>query len=220
MRWLNQLAGWAAAMIVVACRWTMRVSIENDPRPEIRAAGKGFAVAFLHAHQVAGVVGFDDKNLMAMVSRSRDGDLLVPSLICCGFRYARGSSRKRGKDKGGQTALAEMQAFVATGGSAMLAVDGPQGPRNVVRRGVVTLAIAEDVPIVPVLMLPSRRWFIQATWDRMQIPKPFSRITLYWGDPIWPEDRTNSELRHVTADALRELEMRFDPEEASRFHDG
>ncbi len=218
MRWLNQIVGWIAAILLVVWRSTMRFSYVDDPRPALREQGKGGAIAFLHAHQIAGVMGVDDRHVRVMVSHSRDGDLLIPSLRCRGISYVRGSSRKRGVDKGGQSALAELGECTRERGFALLAIDGPQGPRNEVHRGVASLAVENDAPILPVIILPTRRWIVKGTWDRLQIPVPFSRITFHWGAPIWPDGRDIEELRTLTAGALREIEERQDPEEAAFCH--
>jgi len=214
VRWLNRLVGWFVAAASLVWRLTLRVSFENDRRAELLGAGKGLTVALLHAHQIAGVLGFDDKRSCVMVSRSRDGDLIAPSLSIRGIGVARGSAKKRGIDKGGRTALAELGECVAGGGTALLTVDGPQGPRNRVRRGVASLAAEQGVPILPVVILASRYWLLERSWDRLQIPKPFSRVTFHWGDPIRPEGKSLLDLCNATAQALRDLEQRFHPEEA------
>jgi lysophospholipid acyltransferase (LPLAT)-like uncharacterized protein len=218
MRWPYQVVGWIAAMLLLLWRWSIRFSYINDPRPALRKQGKGAAIGFLHAHQIAGVMGVDDSHVRVMVSQSRDGDLLTPSLRCRGISYARGSTRKNGVDKGGRAALAKLAECVAESGFGLLAVDGPQGPRNIAQRGVAILAVEFDVPILPVIIVPSRRLILSRTWDRMQIPLPFTRITFHWGEPILPDGRSIEELRALTADALRELERQQDPAEAALCH--
>jgi lysophospholipid acyltransferase (LPLAT)-like uncharacterized protein len=72
-------------------------------------------------------------------------------------------------------------------------------------------------PILPVLVLPSRRWFLEKTWDRFQIPKPFSTLSLIFGEPILPRKDEDSEtLRLRVSQALNALEQKHDPEEAER----
>jgi lysophospholipid acyltransferase (LPLAT)-like uncharacterized protein len=100
----------------------------------------------------------DDRRMAAMVSRSRDGALLVPSLIVRRVTAVRGSSRSKGCDKGGRKALQGMVDHLRRDTPALLAVDGPKGPRNHVHRGVVDLAVEADAPVLPVVVLPSRRW--------------------------------------------------------------
>jgi lysophospholipid acyltransferase (LPLAT)-like uncharacterized protein len=151
-----------------------------------------------------------------MVSRSADGDLLVPSLRVRRVRAVRGSSRSGPRDKGGRAALTTLIASTRAGVPALLAVDGPRGPRNVVHRGVVHLAMAASAVILPVVVLPSRRWVLRGTWDRMQVPCPFSHIRLIFGTPLVPQPgEDDAALRDRLARALRRLEVEHDPVEAN-----
>jgi lysophospholipid acyltransferase (LPLAT)-like uncharacterized protein len=189
----------------------------NDPRPRLRAEGTSYIYALLHAHQVAAVLVNDERRgrLAAMVSRSHDGDLLVPSLTLRGVRAARGSTRKEGRDKGGGTAANALARLVAAGIPALIAVDGPRGPRNYVHRGVAVLAQRTGAPILPTLVLPSRRWFLRKTWDRFQIPQPFCTLNLIFAEPIAARAGEDDEaLRTRVATALNALERHYDPAEA------
>ena len=99
----------------------------------------------------------------------------------------------------------------------VFAVDGPRGPRNHVNRGVAVLSERAGAPILPTLVLPSRRWFLAKTWDRFQVPKPFSRVSLIFGEPILPREGEDGEaLRLRVSRAMNALEWKYDPEEAGR----
>ena len=182
--------------------------VRDDPRPALRAAGRPYVYAILHAHQVAAVLINDDPGIAAMVSQSRDGDLLVPSLRVTGVGAMRGSSRKAGRDKGGRRALELLEEHTRRGHPSLLAVDGPQGPRNHVHRGVIDLARSTGAAIVPCVIVPSRRWFLR-TWDRFQIPKPFTRAHVYVAPPIYvPADADDNLLaakRNELQQALDDL---------------
>lgn len=214
---LHRLAGWLLAFVVLLWRVSCRRTVRDDPRPALRAAGRPYAYALLHAHQVAAVLVNDDPGIAAMVSRSRDGDLLVPALRVTGVAAMRGSSRRRGRDKGGREALAELIAHTRGGRPALIAVDGPQGPRNRVHYGIVHLARQADAVILPVAIVPSRRWILRRAWDRFQIPQPFCRLTMTFGAPLDPrDDPSDARVRDAVTAALAALERRCDPEEAAR----
>ena len=61
--------------------------------------------------------------------------------------------------------------------------DGPRGPRYHMSKGPIHLASMHQVPIVPVTVNASRYWECKS-WDRFQIPKPFSTLTVVLGEPI------------------------------------
>lgn len=204
---MKKLAGWILAGFLLTLRALTRGRFVDDPRPALRASGRPYVMAALHAHQIAAVCHSDEERLAAIVSRSTDGDLLVPSLRVRGITPVRGSSSKKGKDKGGLRALVEMANLVREGCAAIITVDGPRGPRGVPQPGIAVLAQRADAMILPVIAVASRYWVLRKTWDLMQIPKPFSRIEIVYGDPIEPrnfEDR-DALLREV-ATALRRLE--------------
>ena len=213
---LPRLLGLLAAGVLVGWRATLRIRLEGDPRPGLRAAKRRYVYAILHAQQLSFILLSDDVPILAMVSASTDGEWLVP--LCRARRIVpvRGSTGKHGQDKGGRAALAELADGVCQGRPALLAVDGPRGPRNGVHRGVVDLARETDACIVVAGVFPNARHILARTWDRTQLPRPFSTLTGRFRPPIDP--RTFSDavtLRaHVAAELLA-LEQAFDPDEAS-----
>lgn len=184
MHLLFTALGWLAAAVFCLVRWSCRYRYVDDPRPGILAGGETYLYALLHAHQLAGVMIEDRLPLATMASRSRDGDLIVPALVTRGLIPTRGSSRSGGRDKGGRAALAEMEALLRRGIPGCLTVDGPRGPRGRVHRGIVELAVATGVPVLPIVVIPARRWILTGTWDRLQIPRPFTTVSVTFGEPL------------------------------------
>jgi len=208
---LNRLAGWCIALVVLMWRQTCRIAFEHDPRPELRAQKQPYVMALLHAHQVSAVLANDEKHMAAMVSRSADGDLLVPSLRLRRVQAVRGSSRRNGRDKGGATALLTLARLTASGIPTLLAVDGPRGPRNHVQPGIATLARRSGAVILPTIAIASKRWLLQRTWDRMQLPKPGAQLRVIFGPPI-PADTNLADavVCHQVEAALALLEATYD----------
>jgi lysophospholipid acyltransferase (LPLAT)-like uncharacterized protein len=217
--WLHYLAGCLAALVILLLRLSSRRRVLDDPRPALRAERRGYIYALLHAHQLSALVVNDDRRMAAMVSRSADGATLVPILRARRVWAVRGSSRSGGKDKGGRAALAELAAMLRSGVPALLAVDGPTGPRNHVRRGVVDLARDTGAAILPVVVVPSRRWILTRSWDRMQIPKPFATLRLAFGMPISVgNSESGDDVCARVSEAIDALERRYDPAEADSRH--
>ena|SRR6185295_93226 len=215
-RLLLHLVAVLGAMVLVGWRLSLRVRVEGDPRPALRAAGRRYVYAILHAQQLNFILLSDDVPILAMVSGSGDGDWLVP--LCRARRIVpvRGSTRLPGEDKGGRAALASLADGVRSGLPALLAVDGPRGPRNKVHWGVVDLARETDACIVVAgVFLPERRFVLERTWDRTQLPRPFTTLTGRFRPPIDPRDFPDRDgLRARVAAELLALEQTFDPDEA------
>lgn len=218
-RLITRTAGWLIGLVVLVWRITCRYRVQNDPRPALRAQGRPYAYALLHAHQVAAVFCNDEERMAAMVSRSTDGDLLAPSLRLRRVLPVRGSTRKAGRDKGGKEALEGMKAQSRQGVPVLFAVDGPRGPRNRVQRGVATLAQSTGAVVLPTVVVPTRRHILARSWDRLQVPLPGATVALIFGDPIDPAELAAGpdgaeRLRSAIEVSLTALEATHDPEEA------
>ena len=100
---------------------------------------------------------------------------------------------------------------MAKGKAAGFTVDGPRGPAGVVQPGAVWLAKATGNPVVPFHLEASRHWTIDS-WDRTQIPKPFSTVSIVIGEPFYvaPDaDQTALEAARLRLEqSLKALEPR------------
>jgi lysophospholipid acyltransferase (LPLAT)-like uncharacterized protein len=144
-----------------------------------------------------------------MISQSRDGDMIADVCQRFNFRPVRGSS-----SRGGREALAKIVADLAEHSCAVHAVDGPRGPRGVIKAGLIVMAQLSGIPIVPVAVSVSRAWVLNS-WDRFLIPKPFSTIFVHWGTPI----PVPASLDNAKFDALRgevEAKLRQMQDDADR----
>lgn len=63
----------------------------------------------------------------------------------------------------------------------MVTPDGPKGPAQVAKMGVIQLARASGLPIVPLTFGCSKKHF--ASWDQFMVPYPWSRGLYRWGLP-------------------------------------
>lgn len=87
-------------------------------------------------------------------------------------------------------------------------VDGPRGPRYLAKSGPVMLAKKTQNPILPFVIECSSHWTVKS-WDRLQIPRPFSRAKVIYGEPIFVPDRGDDEaMRLEMQAALDELNGR------------
>jgi hypothetical protein len=214
MKYSAWMLGWLIAIAILILRACCRIRLHGDPRPGLRARLQPYAYSVLHAHQIAAIIG-SEHGTGAMVSRSNDGKLLIPSLRVRGIVPIRGSSRRKGRDNGGLAAIEAMIEHVLGGAPVYLAVDGPHGPRNRVHKGVAMLSQRTGAAVINMVAVPTRRWVFTRAWDRFQIPKPFATINGYFGEPIFPRHGENVEqYRQRIETALNDLEQEHDPIEA------
>ena len=145
------------------------------------AGGGQIIFAGLHEGMMMLPYHFRDRTAgVVMVSGSRDGDIIADTVERFGMRAVRGSSRH-----GGRHALDQMiDALRAGGVSAGMIVDGPRGPARVAKQGVVLLARATGLPIVPGTWW-ARPLLRVGSWDRTIVPLPFSRIAFAFAEPLF-----------------------------------
>lgn len=216
-RWLGIWSMAAVARLLSGYGWVLGSScavrvLGDDPRAKLRQNGQSYTLALLHAHQIAAIVGSDEPRLCTVVSRSKDGGLLLPLLKRYGIDCIRGSSERAGAQaKGGLAALRHLIRRQRSGDTTLFAIDGPTGPRGYVQPGIVALAQSTQAAIVPMVAVCSQKWILQRTWDRMQIPKPTAQISLVFGEPITPHPSQASTTATQIAQALAKLEAKWEP---------
>ena len=201
-------------MAVLILRACCRIRLHNDPRPNLRARSQTYVYSVLHSHQIAAVI-HGEQGTGAMVSRSADGELLVPCLLMCGIVPIRGSNRQTSGDKGGLAAIEALIEHVKGGAPGYLAVDGPRGPRNRVHKGIAVLSQRTGAAVINMVAVPTRRWIFTRAWDRFQIPKPFATIHGYFSEPLfYREGEGVEQYRKRIETSLNDLEREHDPIES------
>ncbi len=173
---------------MISCR-VVKWEGEGREQEALRRSGGGAVYATWHQRMSYHFHHFGPRHPTVMISQSRDGEYAARVAAWLGFRNVRGSSTR-----GGSKALRELVQTIKEGQLGAMLVDGPQGPARVAKIGSVVLARDAGVPIIPTLWGCDRCWMLNS-WDRYLIPKPFARIVLYSGDPIWiPPEADGAEL--------------------------
>lgn len=160
---------------------TLRLRVENDVvfRQHLEIGGR---VVFASWHQRF-FGGFFIPRIYGsphciMISRSRDGDFIAGVVAHIGWRAVRGSS-----SLGGREALQRMiDALIECRVGAHI-VDGPQGPPQVVKPGLILLAQRTGAAICPAYVAYENPWIFNS-WDRFMVPKPFSRVMIRFDEEL------------------------------------
>ena len=158
---------------------TARVSVEGKHHlDEIRASGRQPIYAVWHDRIFLGTYLLRDSHAVYLTSQSFDGEYIARFLQRFGYGVIRGSSTR-----GGGRGLVEMVRGMRRGLEMGFTVDGPKGPRYKVKPGVLMLAKKTGNPILPFTVSAKHYWTVN-NWDRLQIPRPFARAKLIFGNPI------------------------------------
>jgi lysophospholipid acyltransferase (LPLAT)-like uncharacterized protein len=120
---------------------------------------------------------FSDRHGAALISASRDGDLLTDAVQRFGFDVVRGSSSRLGA-----TAILQLSQILASGGDVVITPDGPRGPAYELGPGIIFLAQKTGAAVLPINMEYSLCWRLKS-WDRFIVPRPFAKVRLIIGRP-------------------------------------
>lgn len=150
---------------------------------------------------------FPNRAGAALISASRDGDLLTDAIHRFGYGVIRGSSSRMGA-----SAILQLTEMLASGRDVVITPDGPRGPAYELGQGIVFLAQKSDASVLPMNLEYSGCWRL-GSWDRFIIPQPFSKVRVLIGRPFCvkptstPEEFEAERLR--VQDAMMSLvEMR------------
>jgi len=144
----------------------------------IVAGGRQPVMAFWHGRILPATYYFRRRGIVVITSENFDGEWIAGIIERFGYGTARGST-----SRGGRKALLQLVRDLAAGKPAGFTLDGPRGPARVAQSGAVWLSKATGNPVLPFHLEASRSWTLNS-WDRTQIPKPFSTVAIAMGEPF------------------------------------
>ena len=175
----------ALALLRLIWAWCrIKVVLGRDHITQALQIAPSFIPVYWHQHQLFCVKLLLEQRaaglkLGFLISPSVDGEIGAMLVRALGGVAIRGSSSYTGA-----RALRDYyQALKVDGLSPAITPDGPRGPPWEFKPGAILLAQLSQRPMIPMAYAASRAWKIQ--WDRFVIPKPFSRIAIAVGEPVY-----------------------------------
>jgi lysophospholipid acyltransferase (LPLAT)-like uncharacterized protein len=193
------IAGAAYPAIAGLCRtitWKIEGAHHYD---EILKSGRVPIIAFWHARILPATWFFRNRGVVALTSANFDGQWIARIIEHFGNRTVAGST-----SRGGMRALLTLKREVERGHPAGFALDGPRGPARVAQPGAVWLAGATGCPLLPFHAEASRSWTV-SSWDRTQVPKPFSTVAVVLGEPLIVRDASEESALELGSVRLAEM---------------
>jgi len=173
---------------------------------EVKRSGRQPIMAFWHGRILPSTYFFRGRGIVVITSENFDGEWIAGIIERFGYGTARGST-----SRGAVKALVQLKRDMAAGKPAAFTLDGPRGPARVAQPGAIWLAKATGNPIVPFHIEARRQWTLRS-WDRTQIPKPFSDLAIAIGEPIevpaGADDAAMERARQALEARLTALEAR------------
>ena len=191
---------YAISLIGKTIRWDVQGTEHLDA---VVADGKQPIYCLWHDRIFAGTYFLRDRGIVVLTSQSKDGEYIARFLRRFGFGAIRGSS-----SRGGVKALVAMIRSMRRGLPMAFTVDGPRGPRYQAKAGPVLLAQKTGNPILP-FSVECKTFRTVKSWDRLQIPIPFTRALFTYSTPIYVPEKTDVDEKLVELQAsLDELVKR------------
>jgi len=187
--------------LISALGRTLRWKVEGlDHYDAIVNSGRQPVMAFWHGRILPATYYFRRRGIVVITSENFDGEWIARIIERFGFGTARGSTTR-----GGLKAMLRLVRDMERGKPAGFTLDGPRGPARVAQPGAIWLARATGNPVLPFHLEAASHWTVNS-WDRTQIPKPFTTVALVVGEPMdVPPDATDGQLEQHR----KELETRL-----------
>ncbi len=203
------IASRLGALFIRAVGATWRVEWRGVERLErARSLSKQVVFGFFHGRLLVLSYTHRGRSVQVLASHHADGDLMGKTIERLGFGHLKGST-----SRGGAAALRDLAGVLREGLDVGLTIDGPRGPRGVVQQGAVELGRMTGSAVVPVSNAARPRRLFRS-WDRFQLPYPFARVVVAYGEPfVVPEGAgpgEREELRLRLERGLRELTAELD----------
>ena len=209
LRFIGQM--FLANIITALCKSLKVIKINDEAIKKLDNENKNYILAFWHGTMLLPWYLHGKPNCAALISKSKDGDLLAKILKHWKYNVVRGSS-----STGGDIALGIMIDFAKNDYSVTITPDGPRGPAHKFKAGAVITAKKSKVPLILAGVGYQKKKVI-SNWDKFEVPHFFSKAKIIYSEPIFIEPNLSyEETSNIIIDCedkLNELQR-----EAQGFH--
>ncbi|MCO5251058.1 MAG: DUF374 domain-containing protein [Candidatus Kapabacteria bacterium] len=172
--------------------WRFHVNYNMPTKPAI--------ILFWHGLMLPGWKFYERRDANALVSTSKDGEILTNLLQKWDYNILRGSSSRQGKE------ALEQMIEIAPKGFLLITPDGPRGPSQEMKAGAVVTSVKSQVPIYLCGIKIAKKITFKKSWDKFELPMPFSKIELTFDGPhLFPQSSSREEISSFIQDLNSKL---------------
>ena len=180
---------------------TLRIGVSYEEGAQPNLEVRPNIASFWHSCIIPSAYIFRNLGIRVMTSASYDGEYIARVINRLGFVAVRGSSSRNAK-----SALLGMRRALDEGWTVAFTLDGPRGPRRKVKHGPVSLGWASGLELTTFHAAVEKAWVLNS-WDRMMIPRPFSRVLVRVGKLIRvPTDASDEDVDRSMAELQATLD--------------
>jgi lysophospholipid acyltransferase (LPLAT)-like uncharacterized protein len=189
---------------------TLRLVVSYEPGAQDKLDARPLIASFWHSCMIPATFIFRDMGIRVMSSFSYDGEYMGRIIRRFGFVAVKGSSSRNAV-----RALLGLRRALEDGWTVAFTLDGPRGPRHKVKPGPVALGRSSGLALTTFHAAVDKGWILNS-WDRMVIPRPFSRVLVRVGKLIpVPKDATDDDLARYTDELQATLDRVYEFSEAN-----
>lgn len=167
---------------------------------QLQKSGCSFIICLWHGRMLLPIYVHRNQGIHTLVSLHRDGEMLAHSLQKLGYKAIRGSS-----SRGGRKAFYEMVSVLKHGKVGAIIPDGPKGPPQILKSGILRIAQQARAYILPITFSSSRKIQFKS-WDKFTLMLPFSKSIVMYGRPVAiPEKLSKSQFEQLRSSLEKDL---------------
>ena len=194
---------WIISVYIKICFHTSKWIVKEGSNIEaLISQKKSFIVCFWHGRLLMmPFCWYFKKKFFMLISAHRDGKLISKAVRYFGIETITGSSSNT-KISSVKNIIQKLNNNHIVG----ITPDGPRGPNQEVKEGLISLAKKTNTPIIT-LSLGAKYKKSLNSWDKFNFVYPFNKIVVVWGNPIYfkkkdliehKKNQLEQELKRIT----------------------
>ena len=200
---LSKIGKWIMLLLYNTNKWN--IEGENNYQDLLRN-NNSVIISIWHGRVLNFVKQLANNQFYALAGTHNDAEIISRICLDTGWKVIRGSS----SDKGKEAFERIIEALKIPGSLVAMTPDGPKGPAKIPKAGVIKAAQNTGVAIIPAASHCTKHWGFK-NWDTFYIPKPFGRIEVIYGEPVYfKHDQSFDECLYILKEAMDKLEKLVD----------
>lgn len=176
LRWIVRLG--VPIVRLLGATWRIRLINTTSSIDRLRRERQPIVFALWHGDMLPLLYHHRDEGVSVLISEHHDGELIARVAESLGFRTVRGSTTR-----GASRALVALTRELSSGHDVAITPDGPRGPARSFAPGALIAAQRAGAPVIAVGVSARTAWRLRS-WDRFAIPRPFSKLSIAYSEPV------------------------------------
>ncbi len=206
-KFLQLFLGWIISCYIKLCFQTsIWLTKNSEIVDKYIKKNKSFIVCFWHNRLLMAVFCWKwSQDLKMLVSSHSDGKIISNAISNFGIHTIKGSSRRNNV-----SSLKEILKQIDNNNIVGITPDGPKGPNEEVKLGLISLLKKKNVPVLP-LSYSAKFKFNFKTWDKFIFVTPLNKFVAVWGNPIqFDKNKTLAENKIILEREIKRVTMLSD----------